>query len=118
MNGNNDPQYKRCPDCGDPTEWDRMIWLDGRCTCPACYAERRRLIDAEKEEKEVKQTETKPVCPLCGQEYDGPPALSREDNQTQICPDCATRQALTAIGVQNQDAVIARIHAYEEHTRK
>lgn len=65
----------------------------------------------------MKPTNDKLLCPLCGQEYDGPPALSREDNQTQICPDCATRQALTAIGVQNQDAVIARIHEYEEHQR-
>ena len=30
-------------------------------------------------------------------------------------PDCGTRQALAAIGVQNEDAVIARIHEYEAH---
>lgn len=54
-------------------------------------------------------------CPVCGQEYTGRPALSREDNQTLICPDCGTRQALTAIGVtqDKHDAVIALIHAYE-----
>ena len=39
------------------------------------------------------------VCPLCGKEYDGVPALSRVDNVTQICPDCGTRQALSSIGV-------------------
>lgn len=52
-------------------------------------------------------------CPICGQEYTRAPALSREDNQTLICPDCGTRQALAAIGVTNQDAVLARIHDYE-----
>ncbi len=31
------------------------------------------------------------VCPLCGRTYHGAPALSREDNETLICPDCGTR---------------------------
>ena len=57
-------------------------------------------------------------CPLCGQEYTGAPALSREDNATLICPDCGTRQALAAIGVQNADAVIAHIHRYEAKRRE
>lgn len=56
---------------------------------------------------------TPTICPICGQEYAEAPALSREDNQTLICPDCGTRQALTAIGVTDQDAVISRIHEYE-----
>ena len=30
------------------------------------------------------------VCPLCGRVYHGAPALSREDNETLICPDCGT----------------------------
>ena len=38
------------------------------------------------------------VCPLCGETYTGVPALSREDNQTSICPDCGARQALLAAG--------------------
>ena len=54
-------------------------------------------------------------CPICGQEYTGAPALSRTDNQTLICPDCGTRQALAAIGVQDTEAVIERIHDYEAH---
>ena len=40
------------------------------------------------------------VCPLCGRVYHGAPALSREDNETLICPDCGTRQALQSIGVE------------------
>ena len=55
------------------------------------------------------------TCPICGQEYTGAPALSRIDNQTLICPDCGTRQALDAIGVtgDEQAAVLDRIHDYE-----
>lgn len=39
------------------------------------------------------------VCPFCGRVYHGAPVLSREDNETLICPDCGTRQALQSIGV-------------------
>ena len=39
------------------------------------------------------------VCPLCGELYSGHPAISRTDNETQICPDCGSRQALEALGV-------------------
>lgn len=30
------------------------------------------------------------------------PALSREDNQTLICPDCGTREALASMGVSRE----------------
>lgn len=36
------------------------------------------------------------VCPICNKEYDGMPALSRTDNETLICPECGTREALDA----------------------
>ena len=39
------------------------------------------------------------VCPLCGEAYGSLPAISRTDNETQICPDCGSRQALEALGV-------------------
>lgn len=58
------------------------------------------------------------ICPICGRAYDGKPALSRTDNQTLICPDCGTRHALSAIGVVDQEAVIARIHEYEAYRAK
>ena len=32
------------------------------------------------------------ICPRCGQPYYEPPALSRLDNETLICPDCGTGQ--------------------------
>lgn len=52
------------------------------------------------------------VCPLCGRTYHGAPALSREDNETLICPDCGTREALDSIGVkpEEQEQIIASIH--------
>lgn len=33
-------------------------------------------------------------CPKCGREYNEHPALSREDNKTEICPACGMREAL------------------------
>lgn len=41
------PTLRQCPDCGRLTDWDIMIWLNGRCTCPACYTKRRAALDAE-----------------------------------------------------------------------
>ena len=54
------------------------------------------------------------VCPLCGKSYDGVPALSRTDNQTPICPDCGTRQALESIGVpaEEWEEIINTVHKY------
>ena len=37
------------------------------------------------------------ICPLCGRAYDEPPALSRVDNQTDICPRCGMMEALAAM---------------------
>lgn len=55
---------------------------------------------------------TKKICPICGMAYTGHPALSRIDNETAICPDCGTRQALESIGVdaKEQEKILATIH--------
>lgn len=61
----------------------------------------------------MKETIREPrVCPLCGQTYTEPPALSRTDNETLICPDCGTRQALDSIGVsaEEQEKILSIIH--------
>ncbi len=52
------------------------------------------------------------VCPLCGKTYAEPPALSRTDNETLICPDCGTRQALESIGIgpEEQEKILDIIH--------
>ena len=52
------------------------------------------------------------ICPICGKCYTGHPALSRTDNETLICPDCGTRQALESIGVdpEEQEKILETIH--------
>lgn len=52
------------------------------------------------------------ICPKCGKSYVGRPALSRADNQTPLCPDCGTREALESIGVDTaeQDKILKAIH--------
>ena len=60
------------------------------------------------------------VCPLCGRTYQGVPALSREDNETLICPDCGTRQALQSIGVDagEHEQIIETIHRHMENRER
>ena len=61
----------------------------------------------------MKENEREPrVCPLCGKTYSEYPALSRTDNETLICPDCGTRQALESIGIsaEEQDKILSIIH--------
>ena len=52
------------------------------------------------------------ICPRCGKEYTGRPAISRADNQTPLCPDCGTREALESIGIDTaeQDKILKAIH--------
>lgn len=52
------------------------------------------------------------ICLRCGNTYHGVPALSRKDNETLVCPDCGTREALESIGVdeQEQESILATIH--------
>ena len=52
------------------------------------------------------------TCPRCGKAYHGSPALSRADNETLICPDCGTREALESIGVKpsEQEEILETIH--------
>lgn len=50
-------------------------------------------------------------CPKCGKAVDCIPALSRIDN-SWICSDCGTREALDSIGVcvKEQDKILDAIH--------
>ena len=56
------------------------------------------------------------ICPICGQIYHEPPALSRTDGKTQICPDCGTREALDSIGVGNEEQEKI-INTINQHTK-
>ncbi len=54
------------------------------------------------------------ICPKCGRPYTERPALSRLDNETLICPDCGTREALQSIGVdeKEQEEILDTIHQH------
>ena len=53
------------------------------------------------------------TCPLCGAQYGGYPAMSRKYPNTQICPDCGTREALESIGIEpeEQEKILQTIHS-------
>lgn len=36
------------------------------------------------------------ICPKCNKEFYDIPAISREDNETKICPECGMKEALEA----------------------
>lgn len=36
-------------------------------------------------------------CPKCKKEFTEHPAISREDNETEICPSCGLREAMQAV---------------------
>lgn len=61
---------------------------------------------------EPTQTRT---CPICGLSFTGVPGISRRDNKTEICPDCATREALSEIGIKAEeiDKIIKIVHGFE-----
>jgi len=46
--------------------------------------------------KDLKDTSFKvcSICPICNIEYSEPPAISRFDNSTEICPTCGMKEAL------------------------
>lgn len=56
------------------------------------------------------------ICPLCGKEYKGHPAISRLDNQTPICPTCGTRQALEGLDLREDEIekIILEIPNFED----
>lgn len=63
----------------------------------------------------MKETERQlRLCPLCGKEYIKPPAISRRDNTTPICPDCGIREALESIGIEpaEQEKILKCIHSH------
>ncbi len=57
------------------------------------------------------------VCPKCGRTYRAPSAISRANNQTPICPECGSREALDSIGCsqEEQDHILGLIREYEEY---
>lgn len=58
------------------------------------------------------ETPTERTCPKCGCVYTGVSALSRVNNETLICPDCGTHEALESLGIslEEQEKIISIIH--------
>ena len=56
------------------------------------------------------------ICPICGKTYHEPPALSRTDNETLICPDCGILESLSTLGIseREQNAILETIHRYSD----
>ena len=51
-------------------------------------------------------------CPKCGKEYSEHSALSRDDNKTEICPDCGILEALAAAGLPVEKQQIRQQRAH------
>ena len=43
------------------------------------------------------------ICPKCGREYNCPPAISRENNETEICPVCGMLEAIEPLPLSNEE---------------
>lgn len=56
------------------------------------------------------------ICSRCGKSYKGYPVISRVDNQTPICPECGTREALENLGLPPNEIerIISKIPKTEE----
>ena len=64
--------------------------------------------------KYLKRLFKRRVCPICGNAYSKPPALSRTDNRTSICPACGARQALASLNLDKDEIerIIAILRQY------
>lgn len=52
------------------------------------------------------------ICPFCKMPFSSPPALSRVDNTTLICPRCGTREALETLAFSQEkiDGILHTIY--------
>ena len=71
---------------------------------------------AAKEQDEQGRAKKTAVCPRCGLTYSGYPAVSRADNETEICPDCGTIEALDAVGMseEGKEKILQSIKGHRE----
>ena len=63
--------------------------------------------------KDMPEQMMKRMCPVCGCSYTGHPAISRNDAELLICPDCGIREALESIGIakDEQEQILNTIHS-------
>ena len=57
-------------------------------------------------------------CPICGNYYREPPAISRIDNRTEICGRCGVKQALDAAGLNTPEIREPILQQYDESVSK
>ena len=50
-------------------------------------------------------------CPICGRNYSAPPAISRADNETEICPVWGVVESLA--GFDDGEEIIKAVEALE-----
>lgn len=71
-------------------------WDVRQCTRSIDYATLYNSVEeAEEAIQNIQSDKFKiyPVCPICGEDYSGHPAISRKDNKSKICPNCGTGEA-------------------------
>lgn len=74
--------------------------------------ESQRIVEEMSDEEIIKQLKDSKFCPRCGRRYNGYPAISRYDNETEICPDCGVEEAMINFtGGHLEDP-----HVYDEET--
>ena len=54
------------------------------------------------------------TCPKCGRTYTAPPALSREDNETLLCPLCGVAQSIWFLPKERQESIRSAAEAAEK----
>ena len=74
--------------------------------------ESQRIVEEKSDEEIIKQLKDSKFCPRCGRRYNDYPAISRYDNETEICPDCGVEEAMINFtGGHLEDP-----HVYDEET--
>ena len=53
------------------------------------------------------------TCPICGRQYSAPPAISRTDNKTEICPVCGTMESISFLPQEQRDEIIRAVEEKE-----
>ena len=53
------------------------------------------------------------TCPKCGRQYTAPPAISRTDNKTEICPVCGAEESIAFLPEEQRTEIITQIEAAE-----
>ena len=53
------------------------------------------------------------ICSKCGREYNCPPAISRIDNKTEICPVCGVAEAVVVLPEEEQKQIVADVERAE-----